>query len=153
MSHIKTKNEAGFTIVESMLQLVVLMLIIGTLPLIFPWYIKTSETILATNSAEYEVFLSELRKDISDAYFVRTPSRTSIEILKHNPDSETHLYMTNYQMINNQKISKSYYGVGTNIKLTRVRRCDFRVEDNFLVVDITFNTNIRKVTRLAYPKE
>lgn len=143
------KIEAGFTFIEAILQLVTFIIIMTTILLIFPWYEKTEESILATNGIEFEVFLSELRVDLLNATNVRVVGNTEFEIQREIAGDPEHFIFVNYQC-NNKMIKKSYVTKGVDIKLTRVKNCEFVINDNKLTIVVYFINKLRKESSLVF---
>lgn len=150
VSHFNARNAHGFSLVEALVQLVVFMVIISSLILIFPWYEKTDKVILATSSMEFEVFLSELRNDLMDASAVTVIGSAEIQIKKKSLNDLERFYYIHYQY-GNKRIKKTNISQrGTDIKLTHVKRCEFNIVDNKLVIEIQFTNNLRKERALVF---
>ncbi|MBQ0137708.1 MAG: ComGF family competence protein [Kurthia sp.] len=144
------KNE-GFTFVEALLQLITFMVIISSILLIFPWYEKTENSILATYSMEFEVFLSELKVDLMDASSVKVLSPSEMQILKiaNEENPENHYYI-NYRFGNKTVKKTRATNQGTNIKLTRVKAFEFKQIGDEIVVSVTFTNKLRKERSIVF---
>lgn len=148
-SNLKNKKQAGFTFVEAILQLTTFMIIMTTILLIFPWYEKTEETILATHSIEFEVFLSELSEDLVDAVEIKPLGNTEFKIKRKIVGDSNHFTFIHYQF-SNQTIKKNHGINGVDIKLTRVKKLDFSLADNQFTLNVQFMNNLRKERSIVF---
>lgn len=142
----------GYTFVEAILALAVFMMVISSITLIFPWYDRTTESILNTYSAEQEVFLSELRDELMDVKEVAITNEHSLIMQKNNElSSELHLYYVEY-LFQRKRIIKTYpYIGGFDIKLTRVSNMTYKImNDHRLLIETEFDNHSKKERVLVY---
>jgi len=151
----KTLNEFGFTLPEALLQLVIFLLVMTSVPQIYSWYSKISESFLGTQTIAYELFLNEFRNDLLDVMEIETPTNNSVEILVKNNESgnNNYYYRYNYRY-SNKRISKLYDASnGMNIMLTGLKKATFHLEDGRLALKTEFKNHMRKERVIIVPQK
>lgn len=150
-------SESGFTLPEALLQLVIFLLVMSSIPQIYTWYSKISESFLGTQTIAYELFLNEFRNDLLNVIEIGTPTNNSVEILVKNNESggsgNNYYYRYNYRF-SNKRISKSYdTSNGMNIMLTGLKKATFQLNDEKLTLNTEFKNHMRKERIIVVPQK
>lgn len=149
----KVKNQSGFTLLESLLQLLIFALVLTVTPFIFPWYEKTKALIFAKDKIQLEVFLDELRQDLQNTQIVKPTGLYSniLELHYQDQQNEEKGFIYEYRYAN-QRIFRTTQSYGGNdIRLTEVKRVVFSYEKPILTVKIDFKYSGSEVRQLVAP--
>lgn len=146
------KNIKGYTFIESILSMMIFMMIVGSVIMVFPWYEKSANSIMNSYAAEYEVFLSELRTELNNAVSVSTRYKSTLEITTDHQSTPNDKLDIEY-MISSGRIVKKYSNLGgVDIKLTRIKKVEYIVENEKITMTTRFNNHTEKVRDIVFPK-
>lgn len=140
-------DQSGYTLLEALLQLLCLCMIAATIPLIIPWYEKTKEFMIGTNTAEFEVFLSEFRADLQKSEAIYVVNDQEIQLEQANETNPEKKYLSTYRFSKNRIIKTYGLGDGTDIKLVAVTKVHFSLEKELFTIQCKMgNDTIRRRT-------
>lgn len=127
-------NQTGYTLLEALLQLLCLCMIAATIPLIISWYEKTKEFMIGTNTAEFEVFMSEFRADLQKSEAIYVVNDQEIQLEQANVANPEKKYFSTYRFSKNRIIKTYGLGDGTDIKLVAVTKVQFSLEKDLFTI-------------------
>lgn len=128
------------------------MMIVGSVMMVFPWYEKSANSIMNSYAAEYEVFLSELRTELNNAVSVSTRYKSTLEITADHQSAGEDRFEIEY-MLSSGRIVKKYGKLGgIDIKLTRIKKVEYKVEGEKITMTTNFNNHTERERDIIFPK-
>lgn len=128
-------------------------MIVGSIMMIFPWYEKSTNSIMNSYAVEYEVFLSELRTELNSAVDVGTRNKNVLEIKADNLTAEEGKFEIEYIMSSGRVVKRYGKIGGIDIKLTRIKNVEYTVEKEKITMTTNFNNHTEKVRDIVFPKK
>ncbi|GEK33908.1 ComGF family competence protein [Kurthia sibirica] len=148
----KMKNRHGFTVLEMLLQLAILLLLVTITPFLFPWYSKTQTLIFAHEATQYDMFIHDIRKELKHAVAIKPPiGNNPILVIVKKGNEQNKVLLAEYRYFNQKIISTSTTVGGTDIKVVGVKKFSFRYEAPYLKIYVEFSSNRKEMTELVIP--
>lgn len=145
-------NMNGYTFLESILSMMLFTMIVGSIIMVFPWYEKSANSIMNSYAAEYEVFLSELRSDLINSSKVSERYKSTLDIVSDYSNEGGGNIKIEYFM-SSGRILKRYSDLGgSDIKLTRIKKVEYKIENEKIIMTTNFNNRTEKVREIVYPQ-
>lgn len=142
MFFLKTMNEKGFTFLNTILDLVVLMMMLPLIVLFYSFFITLSDD-LSPKHLEWQLFKEDLQNYLAEV--------TAIEVIDSGKgirfvrNGEVYDIETYGNLIRKQVANK-----GHEVMLTNVHTCRFKVERSLVVVNVTFSDGVSEQVEYAY---
>ncbi|WP_153722346.1 competence type IV pilus minor pilin ComGF [Sporosarcina cascadiensis] len=137
----KRKNEKGFSLLESLIQLLIFSMLIQLTVLFFYWKAPIQSSYQSDFLGEWELFSLELQQLLKEVEYVEGPMNTSVSFKTEKGLVTIQLY--------NQLIRKVVSGQGHVPLLVDVASCQFTVEGNRLQVSVERLDGIKKERTFA----
>ncbi|WP_165786628.1 competence type IV pilus minor pilin ComGF [Heyndrickxia camelliae] len=138
---LKRKNEKGFTLVESIITLMIAVVILSIIPLVMKGVNQINHSLSTEDSYEWNIFLMQLRRELRNC---NEASRTGNKLILQ---------------VNGEKVSYEPFGLllrrrvndtGHEVVLQKVRRVEFAINNNHITLSVQFTNNKQVMAEFTF---
>ncbi|MFJ7731532.1 competence type IV pilus minor pilin ComGF [Lysinibacillus sp. NPDC097231] len=136
-------NEKGYTLLESLFQLVVFVLISHLFVFIMLWFVEMKATVLSDEQSKWELFVYDLNMYLDDitSFTIRSDQK---RITFESADKLHHIDC--YSNIIREQVNGGHVPM-----LIGINKCQFRYTENMLTVAVEFPSGIQKERTFYVP--
>lgn len=136
-------NQAGFTLLESIFSILIITVIMSLFPLMYHWFSAVDRSLSPEEDYEWNIFLIQLRDELSTTDSFRSGSHERIYLLKNRVSIKYERYSLN--------IRRQVEDKGHEVVLQNVRRFEIREEDPMLTIYVEFLDGTKEEARFLMP--
>lgn len=132
-------NENGYTLIESLVHLVIVTLLLTMMVMFFEWYGTVDRQLKNANELHWQQFAVDFQREISDVSMIYPIVHSTTDEIRFMTDRG--LISVGYR---NGVLRKRIDHAGHIPLLTNVQKHDFELKDRTIHITVTFTDGLKK---------